>query len=233
MEDLGVLPAGSSAANPTRRDERPRRVVGIADGRFGYSPFLYTDAHGMIDLRDRITTAERLAFSMDVAEAINNAGQIVAGYNSPTGAYGTVRLTPVLREFGGPVAAPTVEPSELRPVNNRMVPVTVDPHVTDECDPEAACRIVRVVNSRRRTTGRIGTSRSPVRSASTCAPRAAGRATTAPTDQAGMHRCWRHVEERRDHRRARQRLARSVVCPINGCGLRFAGFAAFAFQRPS
>ena len=148
MEDLGVLPGGFLGGESDAYAMNDLGgVVGIADGRFGYSPFLYTDAHGMIDLRDRITTGERLVFSMDVAEAINNAGQIVAGYNSPTGAYGTVRLTPVLREFGGPVAAPTVEPSELRPVNNRMVPISVDPHVTDEYDPEAACRIVRVVNS--------------------------------------------------------------------------------------
>ena len=148
MEDLGFLPGGflGGAAAPYAINDRGA-IVGQSDGRFGWSPFLYTDTHGMIDLRDRITTAEREVFSIDVATAINNAGQILAGYNSPSGAYGTVLLTPVRREFDGPVAAPTAEPSVLRPVDNRMVSVSVDPHVTDEYDPEPTCQIVRVVNS--------------------------------------------------------------------------------------
>ena len=146
MADLGALPAEGEGAFAYAINDRGA-VVGQAYTRVGLSPFLYTDAHGMIDLRDRITTAEREVFSIDEATAINNAGQIVANYNSPTGAYGTVLLTPVWRDFGGPVAAPTAEPSALRPAEHQMVPVSIDPHVTDEYDPEPACRIVRVVNS--------------------------------------------------------------------------------------
>jgi uncharacterized membrane protein len=155
VEDLGVLPGGFLGGNAAPYSINDSgAVVGQGDGRFGWSPFLYTDAHGMIDIRDRITTAERLVFSMDVATAINNAGQIVAGYSgSPAGNYGTVRLTPVLREFDGPVAAPIATPSVLRPANHRMVSVSIDPRVTDEYDPEPVCRIVRVVNSERPGSG--------------------------------------------------------------------------------
>ena len=154
MEDLGVLPGGvfgGVAAATAINDEGA--VVGQGDGRFSWAPFLFTDADGMINLRDRITTAERLVFSIDAATAINNAGQILAGYNGANGDYGTVMLTPVWREFGGPVAAPTAEPSFLRPANNRMVRVDIDPHVTDDYDPEPACRIVRVVNSQKPHAG--------------------------------------------------------------------------------
>jgi probable HAF family extracellular repeat protein len=154
MEDLGALPGGflGGSAAPYAINDRGA-IVGQSDGRFGWSPFLYTDAHGMIDLRDRITTAEREAFSIDAATSINNAGQILTGYNSPTGAYGTVLLTPVWREFDGPIAAPTAEPSVLRRADNRMVSVSVDPHATDEYDSEPICRIVRVVNSQRPRSG--------------------------------------------------------------------------------
>jgi len=87
-------------------------------------------------------------FPIDWANTINNAGQIVAGFNGPTeGSYGTVRLTPVGGEYGGPVSAPTVDTSVLTPPDHRMVSVSVDPHVTDDYDPEPICRITQVVNS--------------------------------------------------------------------------------------
>jgi hypothetical protein len=74
-----------------------------------------------------------------VAGGLHNTGQIVAGYSGlPAGSHGTVRLTPVLREFDGPVAAPIATPSVLRPANHRMVSVTIDPQVTDDYDPEQA-----------------------------------------------------------------------------------------------
>jgi transposase len=68
-------------------------------------------------------------------------------YDSTFTRVGTVRLTPVDVEFGGPVAAPTVDQPVLSPPDNRMVAVSVDPHVTDEYDPEPICRISKVVNS--------------------------------------------------------------------------------------
>jgi probable HAF family extracellular repeat protein len=149
MEDLGAVPYGFlGGVSDAYSINDAGDVVGLSDGRFGWIPFLYTDAGGMIDLRYRITTAERLKFSLEPATAINNAGQIVAGYFNSTGvAYGTVRLTPVEREFGGPVAAPTVEPAVLTPPDGRMVSVSIDPHVTDEYDPEPICRISQIVNS--------------------------------------------------------------------------------------
>jgi probable HAF family extracellular repeat protein len=154
LEDLGVLQGGVPGGTSVAYAINDRgSIVGQADNRSGYTAFLHTDAHGMIDLRDRITVAERAAFPIDSATSINNAGQILAGYNSPfgEGAYGTVLLTPVWREFDGPIAAPTAEPSSLRPADNRMVSVSVDPHATDEYDPEPACRIVSVVNSQWRS----------------------------------------------------------------------------------
>jgi len=147
MEDLGSLPGGAGWSLGASAINDRGAIVGQGDGRYGPSPFLFTDAQGMIDLRYRITMAEQMVFPMDWAMAINNSGQILAGYHRADEGYGTVRLTPLRREFDGPVAAPTAEPSVLRPVHNQMVSVSVDPHVTDEYDPEPVCRIVRVVNS--------------------------------------------------------------------------------------
>ncbi|MGH9146642.1 MAG: hypothetical protein ACRD1Q_08035, partial [Vicinamibacterales bacterium] len=100
------------------------------------------------DLRYRIPTTQRAIFVLDRATAINNVGQILALYYDTTGTrIGTVRLTPVDVEFGGPVAAPTVNQPVLSPPDNRMVSVSVDPRVTDEYDPEPICRVSKVVNS--------------------------------------------------------------------------------------
>ena len=147
MEDLGVLAGGflgGTAVAYAVNDAGD--TVGAADGPLGWSPFLYTDARGMIDLRDRMPIADQWVFVVDAATAINQAGQIVAGYNSPSqDRYGTVRLTPV--PFDGPVAAPTADPSVLGPPNHRMVAVTVAPHATDAYDAAPICRIARVVNS--------------------------------------------------------------------------------------
>jgi probable HAF family extracellular repeat protein len=153
MEDLGVLPWGYlggvlAAAGINDAGD----VVGTADGWLSWTPFLFTDADGIIDLRFRITTADRMMFSINGGSAINNAGQIIASGFTSTG-YGTVRLTPIDREFGGPVASPTVNLPVLSPPDNRMVIVSVDPHATDEYDPEPACRITSVVSSERPASG--------------------------------------------------------------------------------
>lgn len=147
MQDLGVLPwgfLGGAVAAGAINDAGD--VVGTADGWLSWTPFLFTDASGIIDLRFRITTADRMMFSINAGSAINNAGQIIASGDTSSG-YGTVRLTPIEREFGGPVASPRVDVPVLSPPDNRMVIVRVDPHVTDEYDPEPACRISRVVSS--------------------------------------------------------------------------------------
>ena len=155
MRDLGLLPYGSfgGVASASALNDGGD-VVGGADSSSGWTPFLYTDAGGMVDLRYRITTAERLQYGIVAASAINNMGQIIAGYNNYNGTkYGTVLLTPVEREFGGPAAAPTVDVPVLVPPDNRMVMVSVDPHVTDEYDPSPICRISSVINPEGPATG--------------------------------------------------------------------------------
>lgn len=147
MQDLGVLPWGFMGGAPAAYAiNAAGDVVGATDGWLSWTPFLYTDADGMIDLRFHVTTADRLTVSIDSACGINSSGQIVASGAIGYG-YGTARLTPFEREFGGPVASPTVDNPVLSPPDNRMVMVSVDPHVTDEFDPEPVCRITHVVNS--------------------------------------------------------------------------------------
>lgn len=158
MEDLGVLPRGflASAGNAVDAYALNDRgdVVGIADGWFTWTPFLYTDAMGIVDLKFHITLQQQLAYLMEDASGINHVGQIIVHYSNFDGSkFGTARLTPFDREFGGPVAAPTVDTPVLRPPDNRMVWVSVDPHVTDEYDAEPLCRVTRVINSEQPATG--------------------------------------------------------------------------------
>jgi probable HAF family extracellular repeat protein len=159
IEDLGALPwgfLGAAAGGDAYALNDRGDVVGIADGWMSWTPFLYTDATGMIDLKFRITMAEQALYPMEDASGINNAAQIMVHYGTFDGTsfgLGTARLTPYEREFAGPVARPTVDTAVLTPPDNRMVTVSVDPHVTDEYDPEPLCRISRVINSERPATG--------------------------------------------------------------------------------
>jgi probable HAF family extracellular repeat protein len=153
IEDLGALPwgfLGAAAGGDAYALNDNGDVVGIADGWLSWTPFVYTDATGMIDLKFRITMAEQLKYSMGDASGINNAEQIMVHYGTFDGTtfgLGTARLTPYEREFNGPVARPTIDTSVLTPPDNRMVMVSVDPRVSDEYDPEPLCRISRVINS--------------------------------------------------------------------------------------
>jgi uncharacterized membrane protein len=153
MQDLGVLPNGFYGGwTEAYSINDAGDVVGRADGHYTWTPFLYTDADGLIDLRYRIPITQWSTVSLQSAMAINDAGQIVALYRTGTGV-GTWRLTPVIIEFGGPVAAPTVDQPVLLQKDNKMVSVSVDPHVTDDYDPEPICRISNVINSEAPSSG--------------------------------------------------------------------------------
>lgn len=152
-QDLGVLPYGfygGWAEGYSINDAGD--VVGVADGRYSWTPFLYTDADGLIDLRYRIPTTLQPIFVLDRAMAINNLGQILALYHDSTGRTGTLRFTPVTA-FLGPAVSPTVDQPVLPQKDNKMVQVIVDPHVTDDYDPQPSCRIARVVNSEAPSSG--------------------------------------------------------------------------------
>jgi probable HAF family extracellular repeat protein len=147
MEDLGLLPGGffggiasANGINDTGQ------IVGMADvpGEIT-TAFIHTDATGMVDLKSRISIRDRAAYPMMFrALAINNAGQIAAEYWNGE-RYGTVRLVPRQR-IDPPDSRPVAAPSVLRGNNGRMVSVSIDPHATDDFDPEPSCGITRVTN---------------------------------------------------------------------------------------
>ena len=146
MQDLGVLPNGISGGWTIGYSVNDAGdVVGTGDGPSSWTAFLYSDTEGLIDLRSRIPTTQRSILILDTATAINNAGQIAALYHDSTGHTGTLRLTPV-PGFSGPTIAPTADPPVLLQ-RDKMVQVIIDPHATDNYDPQPFCRITKVVNS--------------------------------------------------------------------------------------
>jgi probable HAF family extracellular repeat protein len=153
IEDLGSL-AGGFAGGVARSDgiNDIGDIVGQSDSPSGWAAFLYTNADGMIDLNTRIPVADRGARSLHWALAINNAGQIVVGYSGAYG-YGAVRLTPVDHIPRPVITTVEANPSVLSPLNGLLVPVAVQPSVTDVYDPSPACRITAVVNTDHLTGG--------------------------------------------------------------------------------
>ena len=145
IEDLGSLPGGF-AGGIARADgiNDAGDIVGQSDGPAGWTAFLRTDAEGMVDLNVRIPVADR-SKHMQAGLAINNAGQILVGYDGVNG-YRAVRLSPVA------VPKPTITalaaaPAVLSHLNGQMVPVSVQPTVTDVYDPAPTCRITAVINT--------------------------------------------------------------------------------------
>ena len=150
LEDLGSLPggfAGGLAAASGINDAG--EIVGYSDSSTGWAATVYSDAAGLIDLRLRIPLADRATGVPHEAIAINNGGQILAIYSTPTGGIGTMRLTPVLRVPRPVISSIEVDRPVLWPPNGRMVTVSLMPYVADVYDPAPECRITDVVNSDR------------------------------------------------------------------------------------
>jgi probable HAF family extracellular repeat protein len=140
MEDLGSV-AGGFAGGIARADgiNDQGDIVGQSDNPSGWTAFLYTNTEGMVDLNTRIPLADRGVRPLHWGLAINNAGQILAGYSGATG-YGAVRLTPVERIAGPVIAAVYVDPPVLSPPNRLMVSVSVQPVASTTPHPLAESR---------------------------------------------------------------------------------------------
>jgi len=143
MEDLGALEgldvAGAEAINEAGD------IVGWSSSSHGFTPFLYTNARGMVDLRSRIKGAAIGDRELNDAYAINDAGQIVVGYRTPEGS-GTYRFTPVV-DAQPPAVSAAASPAVLWPPNGSMMPVAVNVTATDDYDDAPACAIVNVTNT--------------------------------------------------------------------------------------
>ena len=146
MEDLGALygfVSGATGVNDAGI------VVGWSQSSSGFSPFLFSDADGMVDLRRWIPLVPGQA--PDAAQAIGNRGHIVVGYYSATG-YGTVRLTPV-PDYEPPSVSATPDRDVLSPPDGKMITVSVNVQATDNYDSAPTCGIVRIKNSEGPATG--------------------------------------------------------------------------------
>jgi probable HAF family extracellular repeat protein len=146
MEDLGVLSglvAGATGVNDAGM------VVGWSQSSTGTSPFLFTDADGMVDLEPRIPFVP--GHAPEAAFAIGNGGHIVVGYYNATG-YGALRLTPV-PDYEPPIVSAIPDRDVLSPPDGKMVTVTVNIQATDNYDGAPTCGIVSVRNSEGPATG--------------------------------------------------------------------------------
>jgi probable HAF family extracellular repeat protein len=146
IEDLGSLPGGF-AGGVARADgiNDAGDIVGQSDSPSGWTAFLHTDADGLVDLNTRIPVADR-STHLQAGLAINNAGQILVGYDGATG-YRAVRLTPIQSVPTPVISAVAADPPILSPAHAQMVAVSILPSVTDTYDPAPACRITAVINT--------------------------------------------------------------------------------------
>jgi probable HAF family extracellular repeat protein len=95
MQDLGDLPGGNDEGQALGVNDSGQ-VVGWSSGSpsGGSRAYIWTSGGGLTDLNDRVT-ASGFGWSLMVASAINNAGQIVGTGPNPSGDYHGFLLTPV------------------------------------------------------------------------------------------------------------------------------------------
>ena len=113
--------------------------------RSGWTAFLHSDAEGLLDLNARIPLADR-SKQMQAGLAINNAGA------NP----GRLRRRQRLRRRAADAGQSRADAGDHRArgqsavlshFDGHMVPVSVQPTVTDVYDPAPACRIATVINT--------------------------------------------------------------------------------------
>jgi probable HAF family extracellular repeat protein len=150
MQDLGTL-SGTGAAGAEAINDNGT-IVGWATGRYWMTAFVFTDADGMVDLNSRLLKSDPAPPLTD-AMGVNNSGQVVVLYQTSTGGFGSVRLTPVIDTEAPAIVSASVTPDVLFPPTEQMVPVSVSVSAVDNLDPAPVCRIANVANSEGPTSG--------------------------------------------------------------------------------
>jgi probable HAF family extracellular repeat protein len=150
MEDLGTL-SGTGAAGAEAINDNGT-IVGWSTGRYWMTAFVYTDADGMVDLNSRLSKSDS-SLALTDAMGVNNSGQIVVLYQTSTGGYGTVRLTPLIDTEPPVIVSASATPDLLYPPTEQMVSVSVSIFAVDNIDPAPACGIRSVTNSEAPASG--------------------------------------------------------------------------------